>query len=147
MIVKLATEDGIDDIMKIFRKYPKIFPHIRKDKILSLIEKCCVLYKDGVVITFGKYQKKVTLGNVIISRGSWILHQIVNTEPQNGKSKEILNEFLNYIDGNCYLTVRADNTTARKFYEKNGFIEVGNISWKNGEIPGKVYKKEYCRVA
>ncbi len=147
MIVKLATEDDIDDMMKIFRKYPKIFPHIRKDKIIAYIQKCGAIFEDGVLITFGKYQKKVTIGTVNAHKGDWTLYQIVNKEPRNGKSFEILNKFLNYIDGDCYLTVREDNLIARKFYEKNGFIEVGNISWKNGEIPGKVYKKEYCRVA
>lgn len=145
-MIKLAQINECDEIMKIFRKYPKIFPHIRKDKITSQIEKSNVLYDDGVVITFGKYQRRVHLGNIDIHRSSWILHQIVNREQGNGKTAGILKKFLNYIDNDLYLTVRADNVRARNFYEKRGFIEVGEISWKSGEIDGKIYCKKFLVV-
>jgi len=142
-MIKLAGVDECDEIMKIFRQYPKIFPHIRKDKIEVQIEKSNVIYDEGVVITFGKYQKKVHLGDIDIHRSSWILHQIVNREPGNGKTLIVLKKFLNYIDNDLYLTVRADNIRARNFYEKQGFKEVSDISWKSGEIKGKIYCKNF----
>jgi len=141
-MIELARIEDVNEIMRIFKQYPTIFPHIRKDKVTEQINKKCCIFDTGVVITFGKYQKRILLGTVNIPKGAWILHQIVNKEPSNGKSLEVLNKFLNYIDNDCYLTVREENTRARNFYEKNGFSVVGDISWKSGEIPRKIY----CRI-
>lgn len=142
-MIKFARTDECDEIIKIFRQYPKIFPHIRKDKILLQIEKSNVIYDNGVVITFGKYKKKIHLGNIDIHKNAWILHQIVNREPGNGKTLSVLKTFLNYIDNDLYLTVRADNIRACRFYEKQGFKVVGDISWKSDTIKGKIYCKKF----
>ena len=139
--MNLATVDHLDEIYKIFRMYPKIFPHIRKDHLLEQIKEQCVIYQDSVVITFGKYKKGLTLGNVRINKGSWVLHQIVNSKQGNGRAQGVLAEFFESIDDDLYLTVRSDNITARQFYDKNGFKVVGEITWKSGEIAGIVYKK------
>ena len=138
-MIELAKEDSLKEIMLIFKQYPDIFPHIRSDKVLTQIQNDNVIYQDNVVITFGKYKKRLTLGNVPIQKGAWILHQIVNRNPQNGMSEKILNEFISFIDNDCYLTVRSDNIFARKFYIKHNFTEVGDITWKSGTIPGKIY--------
>lgn len=138
-MIKFAVIEECNEILKIFKQYPDIFPHIRKDTISLQIQQ----YREGVVITFNKYQKKVHLGNITIPKSSWILHQIVNKEPGNGKTQIILKKFMNYIDNDLYLTVRSSNTRARNFYEKNGFKEVSDISWKSGEIEGKIYCKKF----
>jgi len=135
----LAQPDQLKDVMKIFRKYKDIFPHVRSDNILEYIKKDCVVYENGCVITFGRYKRNILLGDVEILRGSYILHQIVVDEQGTGKAKQILEKFISYINGDIYLTVREDNLRARHFYEKYGFKQVGKINWKSGTINGLIY--------
>lgn len=133
-----ATIEQIDEIYKIFRHYKEIFPHIRKDKLFEMIEKGNVIYQNDVVITFQKYKKTVNLGNIKIPKGSYIIHQIVTKYQGEGKARKILNDFIDFTEGNIYLSVRKNNYRAIRFYEKNGFKAISNISWKNKTIDGYV---------
>jgi hypothetical protein len=41
--------------------------------------------------------------------------------------------------GDLYLSVCKENTVACQFYERNGMVVVGTMSWAAGTIPGLVY--------
>jgi ribosomal protein S18 acetylase RimI-like enzyme len=68
-----------------------------------------------------------------------MLHQILNSAPFNGAAKRVFNNFLEMVQADVYLSVRQDNTIARKFYERNGMYRVGSVSWSKGSIPGVIY--------
>lgn len=140
-MLKHATMDQLNEVLKIFRKYNKIFPYMRKDKLQDKIIKNEVIYDDGVVITFSKYKKKVKLGDVVAEKGVWSIQEIVNSDKGNGKATEVMKRFLDFVDSDVYLTVRADNEDACQFYDEHGFKIIGNITWRGGEIAGLVYKK------
>ena len=132
------------EIYDIFKKYKEIFPHIRQDYLKRMIAADNVIYKDGVVIIFQKYKKATRLGDVTVKAGTYILHQIVNANQGNGKTKAVWEEFLNKVvedpdSQGIVLTVRSNNLRACKLYENLGFNRAGNIDWKSGEIKGSVY--------
>jgi hypothetical protein len=37
------------------------------------------------------------------------------------------------------LSVRSENDIAKRFYEKNGMLKIGDTSWSKGTIPGDIY--------
>lgn len=135
----LATLDDYEEIIKIFYENRSIFPHIRTDYLKRMIEDKKCYYKDGVVITFNQYKRTNKIGNVCANKNSYTIKQIVNKNKGNGKAAEILKEFLHSVQEPVYLSVRADNERANSFYKKMNFKLIGNISWKNGTIPGYVY--------
>jgi len=143
--MNFATPEDIKAIMGIFKKHHKIFPHIRSDKILFMIEKGNVIFDKGVVITFIKYKRTGKLGvltDVICNKDSYQLHLIASETPGNGNAQVALNGFLTYIGDSCVtLSVRKDNERAIKFYEKNRFKYIGNIDWKRGEVKGAAYRR------
>jgi len=141
--MKLATIKQFNKIRSIFKKYKKVFPHIRMDYLKRQIKSKNVIFENGVVLITGQYQRKVNLGNKTFDKGTFIIHQIVNSVQGNGKASKVLNKFLNSLTNvrKCILTVRKSNLTARKFYEKNGFKKVDTISWSNKTIAGIVYER------
>jgi hypothetical protein len=44
--------------------------------------------------------------------------------------------------GDLYLTVRAENTVACRFYERHDMGVVGRVAWSGGTLPGLVYCKK-----
>ena len=56
------------------------------------------------------------------------------------KNLKILKRFFNHIDTDVYLSVREENESAIRFYEKVGMERVGYINWSGGKIKGCVYK-------
>jgi|15BtaG_2_1085339.scaffolds.fasta_scaffold14629_2 RimJ/RimL family protein N-acetyltransferase len=143
MIPKLATIEEIKEVYGVFAQYEDVFPHIRFDYIQRKIETGRCVYEDDVVITFTVYKRKQRIGdNNHALKGEVMIHQIVNANPNNGKSAEVLQRFFEYaVEGKTvWLTVRSDNERAIKFYGKVGFKDVGNIYWMKGKLPGKVFR-------
>jgi hypothetical protein len=139
---KQANMEEIKEIYAIFAKYKDIFPHIRFDYIQRKIDSGCCIYEDDVVITYTVYKRKQRIGDNYAVKGDVMLHQIVNANPNNGKSAEVLQRFFEYtVEGKpVWLTVRTDNKRAIKFYGKMGFKDVGNIYWMKGKLPGQVFR-------
>ena len=50
-----------------------------------------------------------------------------------------MKSFLEWTKADVWLSVRRDNTVAKKFYEKIGMVKVGEIDWADGKLPGDVY--------
>jgi hypothetical protein len=138
-LIKHATLDDYEEIKSIFNKHKEWFPHIRQDKLKSQIIEGGCIFDEGVVITYNLYKKNTAFGSVIAFKGDCILHQIVTAEQGNGCACKVFTKFVEYVDTNIFLTVRADNQIATGFYEKVGMNQVGHIAWKNGEIQGLVF--------
>jgi len=119
-----------------------IFPHIRSDKIRTLIANQNVIIENNVLITYQVYKKKTHLGNVFAEKYDVILHQIVNKNFASGNAEKVINRFFDYVKSNVFLSVRSENKRACRFYEKVGMKEVGKITWgSDNQISGKVFVK------
>jgi hypothetical protein len=98
----------------------------------------------GVVVTYQRYVKRTRVGDVQIPAGSFMLHQILNSGQFNGAGSRVFRQFIEQVvkpsGGDLYLTVRKDNKTACDFYERQGMKVAGTVDWKNGTIPGLVYR-------
>ena len=133
-------------LIKIFQQYPEIFPsgyfRFLGARLQNHIDKKTLWYKNGVILTWIKYQKTVKkTPKCIIKPGDIKLDQIVNKNQGNGAAKKVVLQFLKKFEKNrIWLEVRANNKRAIKFYKKNGFKNICNI--KFGDIPGIMMVKK-----
>ena len=145
--MRFAREEDSPEIYELYKKNRKIFPHITMGHITNRIKKRECIYTEGVVIIFRIHQKTVQIGNNTKSQKSdCVLNQIVATF-SNGSGSRILNKFFDYIgslphaSGVIHLSVRSDNDSAKKFFERNGMELVDKTSWSEGKIEGDIYNK------
>ena len=139
MIIQIATPTHYLEIVNIFKANKKLFPHIRPDEIDRLIRSDACVYDSGVVIMFTIYKRNNLIGNILAPKGSCTLKQMLNTQIGNGNAQLVLDKFLTFINRDVYLSVRADNLRAIRFYEKNNFIKIGSVAWNKGTTLGYVY--------
>lgn len=125
-------------IKALFKKHKDVFPHVRMDRLQRMIERKQVILDDGVLITYVVYKRKGKVGEFPILKGECKLNQIISTMGNGGS---VIQRFFKEVNTNVFLTVRKDNTHAMTFYEKNGMIKLGEISWSNG-VEGVIYKYE-----
>ena len=149
-----ATLDNLDEIMNVFKQYGDTFPHIRKDKIETMIEFHNVIWEEDVLITYNHYKRKQRVAmmskkNRVLSayeaqKGDCILHQIAAKNQGDGSGKRVFKRFIEYNRGrDIVLSVRTENDRAIKFYKKSGFIKVSDIEWgKDNQVKGEVYLLE-----
>lgn len=140
-----ASPDQLDEIYNHFYNCREWFPHIRKDYVERNISAGKVVYDSGVVIIFNQYQRRQRIGTVEAQRGDFILHQILNPYRNTGQpscASSVLHRFCVECAAPVWLSVRADNDRAARFYSKNNFKLVGNTSWMNGTLPGLVFLYE-----
>ena len=140
--MKTATLHDKAVVWDIFKKHRNIFPHLRTDYLKRQLSKNNVIFDKGVVIVNNEYQRKVKLNKKVFEKGTYIIHQIVNSVRGNGNATKVLKKFLNSLTNvrRCILTVRKSNIVARKFYERMGFKQVDTISWSNKTIKGIIYE-------
>ena len=132
-----ASIEDFDFIMGEFRKLGKIFPHIRTNYVERKLNSGSVIFHGGVIIIYNIYKRVQRLGNIKAKKGDCVLHQIINVSSSN--ASQVLQEFYKYVNTTVYLSVRADNERAIKFYLKNDMEEISDISWADGKIKGKVF--------
>lgn len=143
----IATISDLSTIQSIFSLYKKsYFPHIRQDYLKRKLKNNNIILEDGVVIVFGVYKRKQKIGNVEAQKGDAHIGQILTNSQGSGNASKILSKFFYEMNSAVWLTVRAENDRARRFYEKNGMKKVGDISWSEGTIPGVVYKFEMVNI-
>jgi len=146
--MKHATVDDLKEIYKHFQKRKDVFPHVRQDRLKRRIEAQQCIYQEGAVITYQQYRKRTRVGVVQIPAGSIMLHQILNADQFNGAGSKVFRQFIaevvNPSGGDLYLTVRKENAVACRFYERHGMEVAGTVAWKNGTIPGTVYRLLQC---
>lgn len=134
-----AKDSDFDTVWNIFKNNKKYFPHIRTDYLKRNIARGQVVLDQDVIIVYNIYKRKQRLNDDILAQpGDCILHQIV-AKNRNGSAKEVLNKFFKHINTRVFLSVRSENDIAKKFYEKNGMLKIGNTSWAKGTIPGDIY--------
>ena len=149
-----ATMKDFDDIMEVFKQYGDTFPHIRKDKIETMIEFHNVIWEENVLITYNHYKRKQRVAmmskkNRVLSayeaqKGDCILHQIAAKNQGDGSGRKIFERFIDYNKGrDIVLSVRSANKRAIEFYKKYNFIKVSDIEWgKESQVKGEVYLLE-----
>ena len=136
----------VKSLIKIFQQYPEIFPsgyfRFLGARLQNHIDKKTLWYKNGVILTWIKYQKTVKKKpKCIIKPGDVKLDQIVNKNQGNGAAKKIVLQFLEkFKKDRIWLEVRANNKRAIRFYKDRGFKRVCKI--KFGEIPGIMMLKQ-----
>ena len=117
-----ARKKDFEKVYNVFKQHRKWFPHVRTDHLKIQIERKQIILEDGVVIVFHHAKRKQKIGDVQIEKGDTVLHQIASDSPGSGNAQSILNSFFEYCPGNVFLSVRADNLTAIKFYVKMNMI-------------------------
>ena len=154
-----ATIDNLEEIMDVFKQYGDTFPHIRKDKIETLIEFHNVIWEEKVLITYNHYKRKQkvammresgnsrhhrVLSTYEAQKDDCILHQIAAKNQGDGSGQRIFKRFVEYNRGrDIVLSVRSDNDSAIQFYKNNGFIKVSDIEWgKTKQVKGEIYLLE-----
>ena len=141
--MNLATLDNLKEVLEVFKKHKEFFPHIRQDYVTRKIVANNTVFQDNVVITFSLYKKDVKLGNLTVPKGQTMLHQIAAGTQGDGSASRVLKQFLEYAGTNVWLSVRANNERAKRFYEKHQFQVVGQISWMSNTLPGLIYKHNH----
>lgn len=136
----------VEDIIKIFKKYPTVFPggyfRFLKANLIKKIDKKELLYRNGVVLTWTKYKRAVSLApHLKAAAGDIKINQLVNEVEGNGEAKKLFLDFLSNTPNTIFwLGVREDNERAVKFYEKNGFVKVADTKYggDNGIIMKRI---------
>ena len=142
--MRYATIDDFDEVWKIFKDNKKWFPHVRTFHVKNRLNWGQVILQDGILITEQEYKRSGKIGrdtNVETKKGDRIIHQIINSKPNNGNAKKVIEEYFKYVDTDVYLTVREENVPANKFYKKIGMEKVGYINWSKGKMLGNVWLK------
>ena len=138
-----ATIEDFDEVWKVFQDNKEWFPHVWNTKVKKRLINNELIFQDGVVITYSKSKRNGKIGrdtDVSITKGDYVIHQIINSNPRNGNAEKVIKEYFDHVGQDVYLTVRSENIAANKFYEKVGMDMVGNISWSKGKMPGNVWK-------
>lgn len=139
-----ATPDDFDTAWEFFDTNKEWFPHVRKSHVRNRLEWGQVIIQDNVLITQQRYKRTGPIGrdtDVTTNIGDYIIHQIVAKNKGTGEAVKVIKEYFEHVYGNVYLTVRAENVPANKFYQKIGMERVGYINWSNGKMKGNVWKK------
>ena len=146
MSPQYATPDELKTIYTLFVTRRDIFPHVRQDALKRRIERGQCIFEEGVAITFQQYKKRTRVGDSHIPAKAIMLHQIINGEQFNGAGGRIFDRFFEGIvvpsGGDLYLSVRAENSVACRFYERHGMAVAGKVAWAGGTLPGLIWKRE-----
>ena len=137
----LAKKSDFQKVKEIFYSHKKWFPHVRTDYMKRMIARKQLILEDGIIITFHHAKRRQTIGDVHVRKGDTVLHQIASDSPGSGMAQAILNNFFDYCPRDVFLSVRADNLTANRFYVKMDMNLIGKTTWAKGTLPGNVYVK------
>jgi len=139
-----ATQDDFDVAWEFFDTNKEWFPHVRKSHVRNRLEWGQVIIQDNVLITQQRYKRTGRIGrdsDVTTKMGDHIIHQIIAKNKGTGEAARVIQEYFDHVNTDVYLTVRAENVPANKFYQKIGMERVGYINWSNGKMKGNVWKK------
>jgi len=139
-----ATIKDFDEVWKIFKDNKEWFPHVRSFHIKNRLNWGQIILDDGVLITQQMYQQTRKIGqdtNVKVQAGSYLIHQIINSDKSNGKAKTVIQRYFDHVETDVYLTVRKENIVANSFYKKVGMKDIGTINWSKGAMKGIVWLK------
>ena len=143
--MKYATIDDFDEVWQIFKDNKAWFPHVRTFHVKNRLKWGQVILQDNVLITQQQYKRKGPIGrdtDTVVQKSDYIIHQIIAKNKGTGEAAKVIQEYFDHVNANVYLTVRAENVPANRFYEKVGMEKVGYINWSKGTMKGNVWKKE-----
>ncbi len=143
--MRYATEDDFDEAWEYFHSNKEWFPHVRKFHVRNRLKWGQVIIQDNVIITQQQYKRTGKIGHhtdVITSKGDYIIHQIIAKNKKSGEAIKVIKEYFDWVKSDVFLTVRANNVPANRFYDKVGMKKVGTITWSQGKMPGNVWKYE-----
>ena len=136
-----AREKDFDVVKDIFKQHKEWFPHLRQDYIKRMIASGNLILENDVIITYNYYKRKQRIGNIQAQQGDCVLHQLA--AKNKGTASNVLQNFFKWTNRRVFLSVRSENLSAKKFYEKNGMSLVGQTSWSlsgvKNALPGDVY--------
>jgi two-component SAPR family response regulator len=139
-----ATINDFDEVWQIYKDNKEWFPHVRAFHIKNRLRWGQVILQDNVLITQQQYQRRGPIGrdtDVSVEKGDYLIHQIVARNKGTGEAVKVVQEYFDYINADCYLTVRDENKPANAFYKKLLMERVGYINWSAGTMKGNVWKK------
>ena len=80
-----------------------------------------LIFQDGVVITYSKSRRNGKIGrdtDVSITKGDYVIHQIINSNLRNGNAEKVIKEYFDHVPfkvfgfkwygQDVYLTVRSE---------------------------------------
>ena len=82
--MKLSTINDQATIWNIFKQNRSIFPHIRTDYLKRQNVVDNIVFDEGVIIVNNEYKRRVKLNKKVFEKGTYIIHQIVNSIKGNG---------------------------------------------------------------
>ena len=132
-----ANIDDTKEIMDLFKLHKDIFPYVRKDYIERMIKSKNVIFEDGFVIVFKKYKRKQHIGNCMAQKDDISWSEFVCKNPKH--AIDAIKKFIKFVKAPIWSLTRENNIKMRIFNERIGFKKIGNIFWKNGELPGLIY--------
>jgi len=132
-----ATMDDFKEIQEIFGMYKDVFSYMRQDYLIRRMQANQVIFEDGVVIIFGIYKRNQKIGTALAKKDDVMCYELASKDPTKAKKK--MEQFINYVDTNVWSNAREANIISRVFHKRTGFVEMGQIVWKNGTIKGCVY--------
>lgn len=133
----MATMDDLPEIKQIFSMYKDVFSYVRQDYLIRRIQASQVIYENGIVLIFAFYKRNQRIGNRLAKKDDVSIYEFASKDPS--KAKEIMERFLTHVDTNVWANCRENNVGSRIFHKRTGFVEMGQIAWKDGTIKGCVY--------
>ena len=106
------TIDDFDMVWKVFQDNKEWFPHVWNTKVKKRLINNELIFQDGVVITYSKSRRNGKIGrdtDVSITKGDYVIHQIINSNPRNGNAEKVIREYFDHVGQDVYLTVRSEN--------------------------------------
>ena len=91
-----ATIDDFDMVWKVFQDNKEWFPHVWNTKVKKRLINNELIFQDGVVITYSKSKRNGKIGrdtDVSITKGDYVIHQIINSNPRNGNAEKVIREY------------------------------------------------------
>ena len=141
MELAYASNDDLDEIVKLFRKHRDIFPHLRPLTLKQSIEKNQMIWSMGVAIQFKLYKRKHRYEEFTCNVGDLHLMKMVSSK---GNAERILKRwFYSYGTGRVVLSVRENNNRAIEFYKTLNFEKVAETCWGKSKIKGWIMKLDF----
>ena len=130
---RYASENELERINRIIEKNGKWFSHVKKEHIYKKIKNKQCIFENGIILTFRITEFQEKLGNILVSKNSTILEQLVkeNINVKNSYTEHVFTKFINCSVGNTYLSVNHTNTRAINFYYKMNMIKKSEFDLNN----------------
>ena len=140
-----ATPADLKEIYAQFRKRKDVFPHIRQDKLRSIIEAGQVVWQNGVVITYQRYKRRTCIAAT--SKFPQALSCFIKSSTVSssaGPEVACLSSSCARSPSHLAAISTSPSGTAKccgvLSSARHGMSVVGTVSWSRETLPGLVYR-------